>query len=67
MLTIPVVFQTLAEDDKHVNIGHPRLVRVPNCVRVVRLRALLAAQLPAASAGAFSLALLEEATERCAR
>jgi hypothetical protein len=62
MLTIPVVVQHLV-DDKFVNVGHPRLVRVPNCVRVARLHTLLAREVPAE----FHLALLEEATDRCSR
>jgi len=62
MLTIPVVLQHLV-DDKWGNVGHPRLVRVPNCVRVARLHALLAREVPAE----FSLTLLEEATDRCSR
>ena len=66
MLTIPVVIQHL-DEDKYVNVGHPRLVRMPNCVRVARLRGLLAGQLPPAAAQEFSLALLEETTDRCSR
>ena len=62
MLSIPVVIQHLVED-KWVNVGHPRLVRVPNCVRVARIHALLAREVPAE----FCLVLLEETTDRCSR
>jgi hypothetical protein len=62
MLTIPVVLQHLV-DDKWVNVGHPRLVRVPNCVRLARLHALLAREVQAE----FTLTLLEEGTDRCSR
>ena len=40
MLTLPVIFQC-GEGEKFTNFGHPRLLRVPNCVTYARLHALV--------------------------
>ena len=40
MLTIPLVLQ-YGDGDKVNNFGHPRVLRVPNCVKYSRLEALV--------------------------
>ena len=63
LLTVPLVFQVGVED-KLTNFGHPRVLKIPNCVKYSRLLNLIQGLVPGEEG---NLVLVDESGEKCSR